>query len=278
MVASTEKRWLAVSPQPIISNGTKSGSIKVQNACLLFRVGQIVNVKVNIANVEFECYKIKRILDDNCTIFLGPTDKNISVKSDLSHILAVNTPIILANEQNRAPIDTTEIVRARFEEEPVHADRSFLVDSCGNPYTEDNPFPTSASLAVDNISVDIDAKDGDNTAISAHPNQIFDQGADTLDAEDVFKTVFTYTSTSNNTRVQFIEFSADVICKVNVKVNGTTIRSLWTSPIERNIQFPFIEHYPLLVAEALTVEACPFRILKTNSYNTFVSMQSYLCQ
>lgn len=123
-------------------------------------------------------------------------------------------------------------------------------------------------------NVEIDADDGDNIAISAHPLQIFSQATDTITTAN-FEEIFTYTSIDNRTRIVSVVSTVSTPSLIRIKINGTIVRQLWTSPIERNAIFHFKENRPLLNGETLTVEAKVDRLIYS-TYETFTSMEGYL--
>lgn len=123
-------------------------------------------------------------------------------------------------------------------------------------------------------NVEIDADDGDNIAISAHPLQIFSQAADTITTAN-FEEIFTYTSIDNRTRIVSVVSTVSTPSLIRIKINGTIVRQFWTSPTERNAIFHFKENRPLLNGEILTVEAKVDRLIYS-TYETFTSMEGYL--
>jgi hypothetical protein len=123
-------------------------------------------------------------------------------------------------------------------------------------------------------NVEMDAADGDNIAVSSHPNQIFAQLADTITTSG-FEQIFTYTSTNNRTRVINVTSTVSTPSLIIVKINGTIVRELWTSPTERNAIFDFKENRALLNGDVLTVEAKVERFIHT-TYETFTSLEGYL--
>lgn len=125
-----------------------------------------------------------------------------------------------------------------------------------------------------NTNVELDASDGDNVAVSAHPNQIFDEASDTL-TTNLFEQIYTYTSTSNNCKIICVECTAGTPSIFRLKLNGTIIRELRSSPTDRNIVFQFREHRSLSNGDILTVEAKVNRLIQT-SYSTFTSLEGYI--
>jgi hypothetical protein len=123
-------------------------------------------------------------------------------------------------------------------------------------------------------NVEVDASDGDNIAVSAHPDQIFDEGADTLTTAS-FENIYTYTSTDNKTKIIRVETTAEANAVFRVKINGTVKRQRRSSALEKNVVFEFGEHRSLASGDILTVEA-KIETKHVNSYDTFTSLEGYL--
>lgn len=150
-----EKRWAAVSPQLFTSNGTANGQLTVLDSSV-FKVKQQVNISANAQpNLNLE---IKSILDD-VTILVGPPAANIFTYSDISAYTVAGGANIWAIEQKRSSVPVEEINRAVYEEEPVVATRTILVDKHGDKYDSNNPLPVDAtiSVVVPPVSVALDA-------------------------------------------------------------------------------------------------------------------------
>ena len=81
MAHITEKRLYAVSPQPLISNGTTLGRVQVTDACDLFVVGQLVILESSTQPAI--TLKVKRIPDDT-TLLLGPDNEPVQNYSNVS--------------------------------------------------------------------------------------------------------------------------------------------------------------------------------------------------
>ena len=270
----TEKRIYRIPPIALTSDGTNVGHITVPDSSL-FMVGQIVIL--NSSATGPMNYKINRIHPvDHVTMELGPVKEHISKRSDLSAFLVADGATIEANEQERPSVPEQEIERHTYEEEPTVARRVILVDKWGCRIDDNNPLPTTAVLNVGNleIPVEIDAKDGDNIAISAHPNQIFSQNEDTLTTA-AFKEIFSYTSTDDNTKVAYLSGTVNTPTVFRVYVDGVFVRERMTSPGDRNADFVFYEHRSLPTGTTITVEAKPFRNI-CPPYGTFVSMEGYI--
>lgn len=159
MVKITEKRLYAVAPQSLTSNGTADGRLTVAFSSL-FTVGQIVGLRSNtLQPIEL---KINRI-PDSTTILLGPVDKPIQNRSDISGYTVADGAVIFANEQQRPKIPEQEIERNTYQEEPVVARRVIAVDSMGDMYGDDNPIPTKPGTEWDEADI---SRDGDDDITS----------------------------------------------------------------------------------------------------------------
>jgi hypothetical protein len=125
-----------------------------------------------------------------------------------------------------------------------------------------------------NTNTEVDAADGDNIALSAHPTQIFSEASDTLTTA-AFEQVFTYTSIDNDTKIAAIHCSVSTPARIRILINGVTKYEKWSSPTERNVIFDFKEHRSLVSGQIITVEAKVERLI-FNSYDTFVTMEGYI--
>lgn len=122
-------------------------------------------------------------------------------------------------------------------------------------------------------NVEIDAADGDNVAISSHPLQISAENADIITTAN-FEEIFSYTSSSGNTRINVVECTVSTASEVRLLLNGVVKRVLRTSSLERNAVFRFDEHMAVPNGQSVTVEARVDRLI-LNQYETFVSLQGY---
>jgi len=134
-----EKRLIAVPPQLLTTDGTANGKLTVADSTF-FKVKQVIFIRNNtLQPIELE---IKRI-DDAHTIYLGPLTQTIDKRSDLTAYTVASGSYIYSNEQKRPSIPVEELQRAMYEEEPVVAQRTVLVDKFGNKYDDSNPLPVS---------------------------------------------------------------------------------------------------------------------------------------
>lgn len=172
-----EKRWAAVPPQLFTANGTANGEIKVANtACHFFKVKQKVFLTASSLS-PLDNIEIKKILDDE-TIIVGPCGSNIHSTINISAYTTALGAAIVANEQMRSSVPLEEFTRAVYEEEPTVANRTILVDECGNRITDNNPLPVkipAVEITIGDLDVQLDGvynfvdnPDPDNVGVIAH--------------------------------------------------------------------------------------------------------------
>ena len=139
--------------------------------------------------------------------------------------------------------------------------------------TTGNTLTVNADGTID-VNVKVDAKDGDSISVSAHVNQIFSQASSTMTVSS-FQEIFSFTSSDKNTKIIKVESTASTPTIFQLKINGTIVRMLRSSSLEKNVIFDFSEHISLVNADILTVEAKAERF-RLVSYDTFVSLEGYL--
>lgn len=143
----TEKRFYAVPPILLTSNGTQQGQFKIADASI-FKVGQIVTLQSSTQQPIL--VKIKRISDQN-TIFVGDEKKDISHRLDISAFLVTDGAFVFSNEQPRPSVPEEQVERVTYEEEPVVARRVVLVDKFGEKIDESNPLNVTANVDVGGV-------------------------------------------------------------------------------------------------------------------------------
>ena len=138
------ERWWRKSSQLFLTNGTSLGVLTVSNIR-----GFKVKAEVIISSTSQPDLigEIKSIPDCN-TIIVGPCGASMDTRLNLSLYLVADAATILQPRQKRPAIGPGEIDRAVYEEEPVVARRIIMVDECGDPYSDVNPLPTSASISA----------------------------------------------------------------------------------------------------------------------------------
>jgi len=138
---SIEKTWEAIAPRALSANGKKNGELPLTNA-KGFKVGMRIFISSNTLTDPKE-FKIKRITGNS--LFVGPIDKPVQYRSDVSAYTLADTSAVWANEQEKVGVPFEDRDFATFEHEPANARRVIQVDELGIPYSEQNPFPVGFS-------------------------------------------------------------------------------------------------------------------------------------
>lgn len=149
-----EKKWNAIPPQTITSDGTTEGQLGVTDATVFF-VKQTIKLFSNTVSVSE--YQVKRVINE-VTILLGSVDQNINDRSNLSSILVADDAMISADEQFRPAIPTQDHQRAVYQEEPAVALRVYQVDSLGRGVSATS-LVTLAPASFDRVHEVLDADD-----------------------------------------------------------------------------------------------------------------------
>jgi hypothetical protein len=79
-------------------------------------------------------------------MYLGLPSDPIFTYRDISQYTTADNAVIYADEQDRPSIVPDAYNRAKYEEEPVMAERVVLVDKNGRKYDLNNPLPTNATF------------------------------------------------------------------------------------------------------------------------------------
>jgi hypothetical protein len=135
---SIEKTWGPVPPIAFSANGKKSGEIPLADARLL-RVGMKIMLQSSSLPDPKEL-KVKRVIDNS--IWVGPAGSGIEQRTDVSGYLLIDAAFVFVNEQQKSNVPIDDQEQASWEHEPVNGRRVFDVDSSGNPYEVENPYPS----------------------------------------------------------------------------------------------------------------------------------------
>jgi len=146
-----ERRYTRILPVALSSDGQANGIVTLPDTCN-FRVK--MTVILSASGLGAARYQVKRILSST-EMVLGGEKEPLHSRSDISQYTTALSSTIEAPEQERPRLSIVDMEQAMYETEPVVARRVYSVDKWGNPYTEDNPLPTSAIVNLDNINVDI---------------------------------------------------------------------------------------------------------------------------
>jgi hypothetical protein len=146
-----EKKLKAVPPRLLTANGAPTGLVTVADTRGFF-VKQKISLSSNTqAPLQLE---IKRFVSIN-SFFVGPPG-GIGQRQNVSMYLVADGATIEASEQDRPGVPDADRDRATYVEEPIVARRVIAVDEYGRYYNNENPLPTTATLNVDELNVDID--------------------------------------------------------------------------------------------------------------------------
>lgn len=155
MANSTERSWLLVAKQPILSVPAK-GMIEVQST-RGFHVKQKVNIHANSS--ERLVLEVKAVLSDKFLLLGLPGDMDL--REDLSAYTPLTNPTIEAPKQPRPSIDEKTYTRAAYQEEPAMAFRSLLVDRLGNDFNEQNPLfvkLSDGSISIGTVNAELEVQ------------------------------------------------------------------------------------------------------------------------
>jgi len=147
-----EKRFARVSQQLFDADGTNTGHIFIPDT-RLFKVKQKVIVS-STASIDPLHLEVKNVISQT-EIVLGPRGGSIKAYADLLAFTTTIGSYIQANEQPRSEIPVLEIPRFTYEEEPVVAWRTIMVDDLGDKYNEENPFPVRIKETVIDASLEV---------------------------------------------------------------------------------------------------------------------------
>ena len=142
-----ERLWEEIPARAFIANGQSNGTVTLEST-INFRTNQ----KVTLTASGFDPLNlvVKRVISPT-QMLLGPDDKNILSRYDLSAYTLLVVPVISAAEQNKTSIPEKDQLQMTLEREPVNARRVFQVDDFGRPFSTSNPFPVQLSDGSVNI-------------------------------------------------------------------------------------------------------------------------------
>lgn len=152
-----EKRFPAVTPQLLTSDGGTKGVVTVADTCLFKVKQEVILSGSGLENLELE---VKRV-DSSTQMRLGPRSSNIKDYANLTSYTTAAGSFVFTNEQNRPNIPFEEYQRAMYEEEPVVAIRSIMVDKYGNLNDADNPLYvqlSDGSVEIGTVNAEIEVQ------------------------------------------------------------------------------------------------------------------------
>ncbi len=233
----TERKFLEIGSQLVLSNGTQDGQITVPNIDA-FKVKQTIVLKSNGVSGE-KLYSINRIIAPNI-LCLGTLKGPITDRVDLTQFLTSDLTTIFAREQERPGIIPDAFWRAVYDEEPTVAIRTTAVDALGNKYSTTNPMPVrltdgSVNIGTVNAELEVQLSHRDN---SPDPGDVADSvriGDGTNEAQITKSIVGTKTGLNvNSINTVFTKpFTKLTVLTKNDDGDPLTIRSMYaTTPVQ----------------------------------------------
>lgn len=260
-----EKRWAELPPQSLIANGTADGQLQILDAYKL-RVKQIIFLKSNTQLAALKV-QVKRVIAPTI-FFVGRLEEDIDDRVDVSAYTVADAAFIFNTDPNqpRPKIGPEDWSRAIYEEEPVVALRTVMVDRGGRfiGSSADAPFYVQLSDGSVNIGtvhaqleMFLSHKDNDPDAGDVHSSLRIGDGVDeleinpdgsinvnlTLPASIVRSTYNEIAALAASTPTLLVSYTAPVgkitylhrifvsgdnIAVYKVKLNGTVIETLRT--------------------------------------------------
>jgi hypothetical protein len=182
-----EKKWAVVPVQLLVANGTTDGQLQIPDAFKL-RVKQKLLLKSSTQpTIQVQ---VKRVISST-TLYVGSPDGDIDDRTNVSAYLVANGASVsnLDPNQPRPKIGREDYDRAVYEEEPVVAVRTVLVNRGGEFVGSDKNSPfyvqlTDGSINIETINaelrVQLSAKDNDPTAGDVHSSVRIGDGTNEL--------------------------------------------------------------------------------------------------
>jgi len=152
-----ERSWNAVPTRLFIQNGGADGSIILSTASG-FRVKQYVKIESSL--VSSVILEVKKVISET-TILVGPRDKNINSRIDLSNFLITDSATISAEEQRKVVVPKDDQGFYTYEQEPVVARRVISVDEFGNFYSTENPLSvrlSDGSISIGTVNAELEVQ------------------------------------------------------------------------------------------------------------------------
>ena len=139
-----ERQWASIAPRLFTSNGTSLGKVIITDTAD-FRVN--MEVTIGHPTLPYLALKVKRV-NSTTEMILCQIDKSASTKDTVDLSAYDNTSFVFAKDQTKKHPSVKEIEEATYEQEPVLAKRSVLVDKYGRIVDSANPLPISGTIMV----------------------------------------------------------------------------------------------------------------------------------
>lgn len=198
--------------------------------------------------------------------------------------LAVDANVTIENATINVDLDHTEdsvAIGDGTDLLSINPDGSLnirLFDESGVAFSAVNPMPVEIITTGGEVPVEIDAADGDNIAISAHPNQISADNLVSVTTSGSYVNILSYTAPFNDIFIVFGELMGGIEATVRIRLNGSTIRMKQLNQSNPNLEFSFIEPRKLNSGDTLTIEAKVNKNIPASmaaGIDFFASLQGY---
>ena len=254
---AVERKLKVIGPVAFSVDGGSNGLVTVAEACRFKVKASIVITANSLPTLTLE---VKRVLSET-TVLVGPAG-NILARSDISAYTVALGSTIFQPEQDRPGIPFEQHQRATYEEEPTLANRSILVDECGEFYTKENPFQvqlSDGSINIGTVNADVDVQltdkesalgendydivrigDGEDqlavnpdgsinvNLIQSPPNverslNIYDEALSVVSGSETLIVNFNANVSTKKYSIQRVEFTGEQIAIYRLYVNGQNI-------------------------------------------------------
>lgn len=144
-----ERLWEEIPARAFTANGQANGLVTLEST-IQFRTNQ--KVKITSTGNPDKVLVIKRVVSPT-QMFLGPDDKNIKSRENLTLYTLAAMAMVSAAEQNKTSIPEKDQLQMTLEREPVNARRVYQVDDFGNAIGTTPENPIHARLSDGSIEI-----------------------------------------------------------------------------------------------------------------------------
>jgi hypothetical protein len=174
-------------------------------------------------------------------------------------------------------LDAAQVLKLAYDEAErrIRVDSTLSLDGGDLNITLDH---TEDSVRIGNgVSEDyltINSDGSINATLVPNDNPLFDEGSSVINST-TWVSIYSYTSTDDNTRIINLECNCSTTAKFRVKIDGSIKRLRRGSPLQRTVDFEFKQPRPLLNGEIIEVE-CQVEDLDKNNADTFVALEGFI--
>ena len=154
-----ERLWEEIPARAFTANGQANGLVTLEST-IQFRTNQ--KVKITSTGQPDKVLVVKRVVSST-QMFLGPDDKNIASRANITLYTVAAMAMVSAAEQNKTSIPEKDQMQMTLEREPVNARRVYQVDDFGNAIgtTPENPIHTqlsSGSIDIGTVNAELEVQ------------------------------------------------------------------------------------------------------------------------